>query len=588
MNKSRAFSFLLLGLLFCPVILKSQSQEEIQGKYLMGKNLYNEGRYQAASEVFLPLTSESNLNSFSKPSAYFYALSTFKLGQLDAAKTMCLQTLQRYPEWEQRDEVYYLLANIYFDQNKPRLAIQFLNKTETLRTEIENLKKEYYKKVEPLDTLKSLQKDYPSDVLLANVLARRLAYLYSIGEKDKMLLNFLMQEYKIDQNKLYSIPNTVIKTTYKVALLLPFQLNEIDPKLSRRSNQYVLDFYEGVKIAADSLAAKGAKVDIYTYDTEKDISILNSIIGLPELKTMDLIIGPVFPNQIPLVTEFCKLNNIININPFSANSKIIDNNEFAMLFQPTIEIQAGEAARFANEKFRQDSTYVLNYTPPKTKGKNKGEVPDRKKVIIFYGNEVKDSLMAVYYKDSCLANKLEVIHFEKINRGRVELLQTILGDTTKLGKSNHVFASTSDEVIAANIMSLIEVSRQNTPLVTRADWLNFNLISFEQFEKRNVFFIQTDYYDYSSWMFRDFKTTYVNKTKIYPSYHSVQGFELMMYFGRALQKYGTNFKVGLDLEGFSPGKIIGGFNYSNSRANKHVTISRFKEKTLSQVNVNVR
>jgi thioredoxin-like negative regulator of GroEL len=586
MNKIQGFSFLLMWWLFMSLQVQAQTPEENQKKYLYGKDLLKEGRYAAAAQVFLPLTSQSAQNSFDKPASYLYALASMKSGDTEAAKSMCLQILYRYPDLEQKDDVYYLLANIYFEQNKPRLALQFLYKVENIKKDSESMKIYYLNNVNPIDTLKALQKDNPSDVTLAQVLAKRLSSS-SLDEKNKMLLNFLLQEYKLDLNELSKKRISVLKTSYNIAVLFPFQLNEIDPKLSKRSNQYVLDFYEGIRMATDSLKARGIKVNIYTYDTEKDITIINSIMSLPEMKSMDLIIGPVFPVQIPVVSEFSKKNNIINISPFSANSKILENNDFTFLFQPTLELQAGNAARYASQNFRYDSSYVNNYSPPKQNSRYK-EPLEKKKAIIFFGSELKDSLLAVRHKDSCLANGLEVIHLEKITRDRVGLLRTILGDTIKLGKANHVFASTSDEVVAANIMSLIEVSRQTTPLITRSDWLFFNLISFEQFEKRNVFFIHPDYYDYSNPLYRDFKAAYIDRTKIYPSIQSLQGFELMMYFGQALQQYGTYFKYGLDAAGFTKGMIFQGFDYSNSFSNRYVPITRFRDKNLMLVNLNTK
>ncbi len=585
MNKITFFPFLVYWLVVCPVLMKAQTPEENQKKYLYGKELYKEGRYGAAAQVFLPLTAETSYNSFSKPASYLYALSAMKDGDTESAKSMCLQLLQRYPDWDQKDEVYYLLSNIYFEQQKPRLALQFLNKVQGLRKETESLKINYLQNFNPLDTLKALQKDYPEDVCIAQVLAKRLAVM-SLDEKSRMLLFFLVQEYKLDVENLFQKRPSVLKPAYNIAVLFPFQLNEIDARSGKRSNQYVLDFYEGIRMAVDSLEDKGIKANVYTYDTEKDITILNSILNLPEMASMDMIIGPVFPVQIPLVTEYCKRNSIINISPFSANSKIIENNEFSLLFQPTLELQAGAVARYASENFKYDSSYVINYTPPRhaPKHKEKELAEGKKKVIIFYGNEVKDSLLAFHHKDSCSKNGLEVVHLEKITRDRVGLLRTILGDTLKLGKCNHVFATTSDEVVAANIMSLMEISRQTTPLITRADWLDFNLIAFEQFEKRNVFFIHTDYYDFSNPVYRSFKNAWIGRTHIYPSIHSLQGYELMMYFGQALGQYGTYFKNNLDLAGFTRGVIFQGFDYTHSYSNKYVPLTRFRDKYLVLVN----
>jgi tetratricopeptide (TPR) repeat protein len=583
MNKIQYFSF-LFSLMVISLSLKAQTPDENQKKYLYGKELFKEGRYDAAAQVFLPLTAEASHNAFSKPASYFYALSSLKSGDLEAAKSMCLQMLQRYEDWDQKDNVYYLLANTYFEQNKPRLAIQFLNKISGLKKDSESMKTYYFNKISPLDTLKSIQKDYPAEQELAVILAKKLSVTY-LDEQTKMLLNFLIQEYKLNSDELYKKKVSILKKSYNVALFLPFQLNDIDPKVSKRSNQYILDFYEGVRMALDTLKSKGININVYTYDTEKDVTIVNSILSLPELKQMDMIIGPVFPNQMQVVSEFSKRNNIINVSPFSANSKNFENNEFCFLFQPTLEIMAGTAIRYAAENFKHDSMFVYNYEPPRGKFRFRDkEVKEHKNVMIFYGADLKDSLIAVYYRDSCKANKLEVTHFEKITRPKLDLLRTILADSTRLGMCNHVFASTSDEVVAANIISLMDVSRQATPLITRSDWLAFNLISFEQFEKRNVFFIHPDYFDYGNPFYRSFKTSYVDRTQIYPSLHSMQGYELMTYFANALNQYGTYYKYGLDEAGFTKGTIFQGFDFSNSYSNKYVPFTRFKEKNLILVN----
>jgi hypothetical protein len=582
MNKVHYFSFLFLIILSSHI--KAQTPEENQKNYLYGKELLKEERYGAAAQVFLPLTSETSLNSFSKPASYLYALSAMKSGDLQSAKSMCLQLLQRYQDWDQTDNVYYLLANVYFEQNNLRLGLQFLNKVNGLKKDSESMKEYYFSRFTIIDTLKAIQKDNPADDIIATILAKKLSVSLT-NEQNKMLLSFLIQEFKLDENELHNELKSKLKKSYNIALLFPFQLNEIDPTLSKRSNQYVLDFYEGMRIAVDTLKEKGIMVNLYSYDTEKEAPIINSIMALPEMKSMDLIVGPIFSTLMPVVADFSRKNTIVNISPFSVNSRIIENNEFSYLFQPTLEIQAGTAARYASENFKHDSLFVYNYIPPKGRDRFRGkETTDRKNVMIFYGGEVKDSILAAYHRDSCKANKLKVTHFEKITRGKLELLRTILSDSIKLTLCNHVFASTSDEVVAANIMSLMEISRQTTPLITRSDWLFFNLISFEQFEKRNVFFIHTDYYDYGSLLYRNFKEAYVDRTKIYPSLYSVQGFELMMYFGKALNQYGTYFKYGLDEQGFTKGMVFQGFDFSSSFSNKYVPITRFREKNIMLVN----
>ncbi len=66
-----------------------------------------------------------------------------------------------------------------------------------------------------------------------------------------------------------------------------------------------------------------------------------------ELKNMDMVIGPLLPAQNSIVGDFANANQIEVVNPLSNNSKLYEKNNLVYLFQPTLESQAGEVARFA-------------------------------------------------------------------------------------------------------------------------------------------------------------------------------------------------------------------------------------------------
>jgi hypothetical protein len=289
-----------------------------------------------------------------------------------------------------------------------------------------------------------------------------------------------------------------------------------------------------------------------------------------------MIIGPIAQNEIELVSEFANKNEITLVLPFSANSKNIAGKEFVYLCQPSLEIIAGTVSRYVYDSLRVDSTYYNEQKniPPLVKNH----------VMIFYSPEVRDSLLAARFRDSVLARGFIVKHFDKVTKTKVGFLQTIFADTNKLRTAACVFVASSDEVVAANIVSLLEVALSNTPIITRSEWLQFELISFKQMERRRVHFIHTDYFDYISSNYSMFKHKFLYKTNLYPSIHAIQGYDYMLYFGNALRKFGTYFYYGLQEEGETNNSILQGMSYKNSFSNTYVPLTRFREKKLEVIN----
>ncbi|MHB9141582.1 MAG: amino acid ABC transporter substrate-binding protein [Paludibacter sp.] len=122
----------------------------------------------------------------------------------------------------------------------------------------------------------------------------------------------------------------------KIAFLLPFMLNQDKPDLNL---DRFLDFYAGALIAVEKAKEQGISTEIYTYDTEKSDEKITEVLSNPELKNMDLIIGPAFSNQVPAVAEFAKGNKINTLIPFSSKVPEIENNSYLFQFNPGTDLE---------------------------------------------------------------------------------------------------------------------------------------------------------------------------------------------------------------------------------------------------------
>lgn len=99
-------------------------------------------------------------------------------------------------------------------------------------------------------------------------------------------------------------------STIKAALLLPFQ-----------EDRRMVEYYEGFLMAVDSLKRTGISLDLYVYDCGKDLSTLNTILAKNEMKSMNIIFGPMHQNQIKPLSDFAEKNDIRLVIPFSQKEK---------------------------------------------------------------------------------------------------------------------------------------------------------------------------------------------------------------------------------------------------------------------------
>lgn len=98
-----------------------------------------------------------------------------------------------------------------------------------------------------------------------------------------------------------------------VAIVLPFMLDEETPS---KSAQRYTEFYKGFLMAADSLRNNGTPVRISAFDSEGSNSKVHALIADTVLKQHRIIIAPDNAEQLIMLGEFGRANNIRVLNDF--------------------------------------------------------------------------------------------------------------------------------------------------------------------------------------------------------------------------------------------------------------------------------
>lgn len=100
--------------------------------------------------------------------------------------------------------------------------------------------------------------------------------------------------------------------TYNVVLMLPFCL---DMPEKAKVREKMADFYEGVELAIEDLQKLGLKMNLTVYDTKQDSMEVIRLLSNPEMQKTDLLIGPVYDNELIEAEKFCSIYNIPLVSP---------------------------------------------------------------------------------------------------------------------------------------------------------------------------------------------------------------------------------------------------------------------------------
>jgi len=565
-----AVILLTISLVGMSVWAQAQSDQELKNSYEYGKKLLSEGKYNNARDIFYKLTQPLANNLYERHAYYFYALSSFKAGDKQVAQMYLQRTIEKFPSFSQMDEVKYLLGIVHFESGANKQALDILNaiKQGSFGTNIINTKKSFLYKL-PTEQLKNLYNQYIQagtnvDEVLGKTLTQKLS-TERLNAEEKKLLATLSQKYPLsveqsNQNTTFVQNTPQLKPSYNIGIFLPFMQKETSPNNPTRKYQFVYDMYEGMKIAQKDLEKENVMVKLFAFDTERNDTTIQELVKQEWNSEIDLIIGPLYPNNIRALAKIAEAKKINIVNPLGNDSELIKTNPYIFFPEPTPETQGTKAAEFS----------ITNFV-----GKN---------VLIYYGNNIQDSLMAFAYKKRIEQEQGYQVTVSKL-KSKVGYF-SYMNDLAKVAKTDsaHVFVCTDDENKALNLISAMRSANRGFPILAQRNWLDFTQISFEQLEQQRVHIIMTDYV-IKNRASQEFQREYISRTNIFPSRFAYMGYEMLYYFGKIMAKHGYNFQDALKQTNYEKGRTMAGFNFYNSNDNHCITICRFNDGDFEVINL---
>jgi ABC-type branched-subunit amino acid transport system substrate-binding protein/LysM repeat protein len=357
---------------------------------------------------------------------------------------------------------------------------------------------------------------------------------------------------------------TTKKPIYKVALMLPLFLDGVDqidaenpdPKIFESSKSFqFLPFYEGFRMALDSLEHQGLKIKLFVYDVDKDTAKTRQLLRKPEIKSMDLIFGLLYQPNFKIVAAFAKKNHINLVNPISERSEVIAGNPHVFKVQPPKKCQLEHLAVYMAVNFSGGQVLIIR----------NGQYPDR---------EAPDRL-----KKECEEKGLNV--------SVVEGQEAAIGRYSK-DKPNYVVVFSDNQAYILDLLRGLYKLRNeyNLTLIGLPDWPAVEGLETEYLVALRTHMMARTFIDYDDPAVKNFVRRYQATYKADPELLAFQGFDQATYFLSAVNTYGTN--IGRCIGEFKTKSLVTRFDFiqnnGNGFENRHWMMYKYDNYKLVPVN----
>ena len=572
------YLYLLILFFFFSSNLFSQTN---YSEFIKLKRLFIEEKYSIISGYNHQIDKK---NEFYPYAVFYKGVSEYKLSSYDKSENYFKEIIALYPNWSQIDEVYYWQIKVDLKTNNFDNAL--INFSELNNSEIKEI---LYPDIDPF---------------LENISSSKLYDYYELYPQNKSVAKyygrFLLKEY-LDSNVIEEI-NKILKIVeaedlfiskklnFKIAVLLPFMFEGLENNTFIKKNDFIMDLYTGINYGFKNNDSISANIEILSFDTKRNPDTIKKLIEEGSLDNIDLIIGPLYSKPIEIVKQFCLEKKVLMINPLSSNNKIIDDNNYSFLFKPSINTIAKQTADYSINNF--------------SKNKN---------VLIFYENNYQDSLIASLYKQKLDSSNFNIIYSKSVSFEDSRLIldslastyEYILSDSLFDTLSNvpkivikegrgidkldttymytekffieddsigHIFVSSKNSLFASNAISALDIRNDTIPIIGYTEWLDYNVISVDQFQNLDVRMIGTTFFEKENESFKKLNNFFMSDYNRKISNNFLVGYDLINMIIKINNNYGNYFQFGLRNEKLIETNLLSNPYYLEFNDNQNVKI----------------
>lgn len=338
----------------------------------------------------------------------------------------------------------------------------------------------------------------------------------------------------INQSALFTnSQETTSSASFTISLLLPFDEARTNSKLNdffnstdannakavqlKNSAVEALDFYEGFQ-SAIKLAPPSFEVKVQVFDVGYNDTLLANVLSDERLSLSNVIVGPSTVTGAKTISDYCKKNRIINLQPFVINKNLGNTNPYLLKIEPAIEEHID----------RMFKTIVDSFA-------------DRK-IIVYCSNKERE-LTPAYYMDFLLNNynskTTNKIKHLFINRNDTTVSDSYKDLATHADANTVVVYCSYDAAPIEQALRLL--SREKAIVFGMPTWIDNDFLRVDYMNNATLHFTDIFSVDTSSEQQQTFDLDYKNTYKHNPTRASYLGYDICEYLFLSLQLNGLKF-----------------------------------------------
>ena len=326
------------------------------------------------------------------------------------------------------------------------------------------------------------------------------------------------------KNKIPTLIGNHKKQLYKIALMVSFYIEEnqemTQSALEKRKiypkSIFAVEFYQGILLALDSLSDENTKFELQVYDTKGQDSLqIVNILSKPELKNVDLIIGPLYASNFEKVAKYAHKNNIPIVSPVKQNNKILLGNEHVFKVVPSKNSSLNQIVKLVIDSFSTDNLLVVQSQ----------NITD---------NTLTDGYIKEY--SAAVLGKNDTSRYSPIKKIVITRSDEIVSHL-KLNGNNVIFIPTTNSTFVTNLFISLtsklnsrDYSNCTITLIGLEEWLQFESIDLEYFQTLNVHLSLNNFVDFENPITKELSENYYKKFETFPSPNSFLGYDIATYF----------------------------------------------------------
>ena len=284
-----------------------------------------------------------------------------------------------------------------------------------------------------------------------------------------------------------------------IALMLPLRADGV-------ANASYLEFYQGFLLGMEDLKAEGLSFTIDLYNSARSEQTVSEIVAGENFAGTDLIVGPVYDNELQAVLPYAVENRIAVVSPLAATDSLHAPVLFGMAPR-----ESSKTAQMSM-MFAEEDNIVLVY------GKSNDTELEA---------DVKSTLVGkTYHTHTYTGGDIPSSLFKSESRN---VYVVMARGELEVDKILAALSSTHN-----NLVSRSQLHSATVKVIGSSRWNRFNNIDRNLFFKMGVSYLTSYLAKRGDGVIDRFDSRYIDAYQSLPSMYSYRGYDAAMIFGRAV------------------------------------------------------